>query len=348
MAKRIRVVEWDSAWPGMFAAEAERIRAGCPGGIVAIEHVGSTSVRGLAAKPVIDMVLLVADYEAGEQFIEPLRSLGYVYQEVNGIPGRRYFDLAGETPTDLDRFHVHVYPVGHDDAGRVMAFRDYLRAQPAAVEAYGARKRELAAQYPEDIRLYTGGKSGVIRGIYRAMEGRGLDPVKVTAYDPAWPARFAEAAERIRAAVPEGLLDIEHIGSTAVPGLAAKPVTDIMPVVADFDAARGLIVRFEELGYWYFGENRIPRRHYFVREDADGTVIEHVHVLEDASVEARKHRMFRDYLRASESARERYGSLKLRLAEEFRDDRVAYTDAKTELVVELLREAGWEGVVPSA
>ncbi len=348
MAKRIRVVEWDPAWPGMFAAEAERIRAGCPAGIVAIEHVGSTSVPGLPAKPVVDMVALVPDFDSGEQFIEPIRSLGYVYKGVNGIPGRRYFDLAGDTASDLDRFHLHMYPVGHDDARRLLAFRDYLRAHPAAVEAYAARKRELAALYPEDIALYTGGKSGVIRGIYRAMEGRGPDPVTVAAYDPAWAAQFAEAVERIRSGVPDGLLDIEHIGSTAVPGLAAKPVLDIMPVVADFDEARSLIVRFEELGYWYFGENGIPRRHYFAREDASGTVVEHVHVLEDSSVEARKHRMFRDYLRASESARERYGSLKLRLAEEFRDDRYAYTDAKTELVVALLREAGWEGEVPVA
>lgn len=348
MAKRIRVVEWDAGWPGTFEAEATRIRAVCGPGLVAIEHVGSTSVPGLPAKPVIDMVILVADFEAGEAFVEPIRSLGYVYKGVNGIPGRRYFDLANPTAGELDLFHIHMYPVGHEDAVRVMAFRDYLRANPAAVARYADRKRELAAMYPEDILLYTGGKSAVIRGIYRAMEGRGSDPLVVEPYDPAWAEGFEAAAARIREGVGEGLLDVEHIGSTSVPGLAAKPILDIMPVVADFDEARALVVRFEELGYWYFGENGIPRRHYFAREDESGRVVEHVHVLEDSSLEAKKHRMFRDYLRSSESARERYAALKVRLVDEVAGDRMAYVDGKTELVVALLREAGWEGEVPVA
>jgi GrpB-like predicted nucleotidyltransferase (UPF0157 family) len=348
MPKRIHVDEWDPSWPGLFAAEAERIRAACPPGIVAIEHMGSTSVPGLPAKPVIDMAVLVTDFDAGEQLVEPIRSLGYEYKGVNGIPGRRYFDLPGPTPTDLDRFHLHMYPVGHDDARRVLAFRNFLRTHPEAVERYAATKRELAAKYPGDILLYTGGKSAVIRGLYRAMQGRTADPIEVVPYDPAWADAFVDAAARIQDGVPGGLLGVEHIGSTAVPGLAAKPVLDIMPVVADFDEARPLVVRFEELGYWYCGEHGIPRRHYFVREDESGHVVEHIHVLEETSVEARKHRMFRDYLRASDSARERYASLKLDLADRYRDNREAYTTAKTDLVVELLREAGWEGDVPSA
>lgn len=348
MPKKIRVVDWNPEWPAQFEAEAARIRAVCPAGIVACEHMGSTSVPGLPAKPVIDMVILVADYEAGAAFVEPIRSLGYTYKENNGIPGRRYFDLGGDSPTELDRFHIHLYPVGHGDAKRVLAFRDYLRTHPEAKEAYAEKKRELAAMYPEDILLYTGGKSSVIRGIYRAMEGRHPEPIVVAPYGEEWARQFEVVAERIRKAIPGALLDIEHIGSTAVPGLAAKAVLDIMPVVRDFDEARALVPAIEELGYWYCGENEIPRRHYFVREEIDGTVSEHVHVLEDSSVEARKHRMFRDYLRGSELARRRYAELKLRLAEEHRDDRLAYTDAKTELVIELLREAGWEGDVPTA
>ncbi|HMO55495.1 MAG TPA: GrpB family protein [Tepidiformaceae bacterium] len=348
MPKRIHVDKWDARWSDQFEHEAGRILAACPPGIVAIEHVGSTSVPGLAAKPVIDMVILVEDYDAGEQFVEAIRSLGYVYKAVNGIPGRRYFDLASETPGELDRFHIHMYPVGHDDARRVLAFRDFLRANPAAVEQYARGKLELAAKYPEDILLYTGGKSAIIRALYRAMDGRAADPIEVTPYDASWSSAFEAAAAGIRAGVPAGLLGIEHIGSTAVPGLAAKPVIDIMPVVDDFDAARPLVMQFKELGYWYCGENGIPRRHYFVREDASGHVVEHVHVLEDSSVEARKHRMFRDYLRTSKSARERYGNLKLELASRHRNDRLAYTEAKTSLVAELLREAGWQGSVPSA
>lgn len=348
MPKRLRVVESDPAWPAFFEAEAARVREACGDPAMVIEHVGSTSVPGLPAKPIIDMVVFIPTFEAGEAFIDPIRSLGYDYGGVAGIPGRRYFDLPNPTAGELDLFHLHMYPVGHPDAGRVLAFRDHLRANPAARDAYAAAKRELAARYTHDILLYTGGKTAAIRPIYRAIAGYGPQPVEVVPYNDQWPLEFERAAATLRDALGTGVMGVEHVGSTAVPGLAAKPIIDMMLVVEDFDAARPLVRRIEELGYWYCGENGIPRRHYFIREDDSGSVTHHLHTLEDSSLEARKHRLFRDHLRTQTADRDAYGELKCRLAAAHRDDRDAYQEGKTALIERILRDTGWEGEVPSA
>jgi len=348
VAKRLHLAEHDPAWPTRFLAESARIRAACPLTLRSIQHVGSTAVPGLPAKPIIDMLAFVPAFQDGEAFIEPLRSLGYDYGGQAGIPGRRYFDMANPVPGELDLFHLHLYPEGHPDAARLLAFRDHLRNSPSSRDAYAAAKRELIRQHPGDILLYTGGKTAAIRPIYRAMAGRPEPRVQVAPHDPAWPSAFEEAASALRQALGDGILGAENIGSTAVPGLPAKPVIDIMLVVEDFDAARPLVRRIEELGYWYCGENGIPRRHYFIREDESGDVTHHLHVLEDTSLEARKHRLFRDRLRASPADRDAYGELKLRLAAAHGQDRAAYQEGKTALIERILRDAGWQGEVPSA
>lgn len=348
MSKRLRIVDSDPGWPERFAAEAARIRAGLRDDALCIEHVGSTAVPGLAARPIIDMILFVPGFEAGESLVDPLGSLGYVHHGAAGIPGRRYFDLPSPVAGELDLFHLHMYPEGHSDAARLLAFRDYLRLNHDAREAYAAAKRELVARYPDDVLLYIGGKSATIRPIYRALAGRQVDGVEVVPYDPAWPAGFDCEAARLREALGPAILDVEHVGSTAVPGLAAKPIIDMMLVVEDFDAARPLVRVIEELGYWYCGENGIPRRHYFTREDQSGAVTHHLHTLEDSSLEARKHRLFRDQLRANPADRDAYGSLKLALAAMHPRDRSAYQEGKTALIERILRDAGWQGEVPSA
>jgi len=348
MPKTLRVVESDPRWPSFFAAEAARIRAACQDPTLVIEHVGSTAVPGLPAKPIVDMALFVPTFEAGEAYIDPIRSLGYDYHGVAGIPGRRYFDLPGPVAGELDLFHLHMYPAGHADATRLLAFRDHLRANFSAREAYGSAKRELAARYPQDILLYIGGKTAIIRPIYRAIAGLPPAPVEVVPYNEGWPLEFEREAARLRQAVGEGAIGVEHVGSTAVPGLAAKPIIDMMLAVEDFDAARPLVHRIEELGYWYCAENGIPRRHYFIKEDDSGNVTHHLHTLEDSSLEARKHRLFRDHLRAHPVDRDAYGELKLSLAAAHGQDRAAYQEGKTALIERILRRAGWEGEVPSA
>lgn len=348
MPKTLRVVESDPRWPALFEAEAARIRAACQEPTLVIEHVGSTAVPGLPAKPIVDMALFVPTFDAGEAYIDPIRSLGYDYHGVAGVPGRRYFDLPNPVAGELDLFHLHMYPAGHADAARLLAFRDYLRANPSAREAYGAAKRELAARYPQDILLYIGGKTAIIRPIYRAIAGLPPARVEVVPHNEGWPLEFEREAARLHEVIGNGAIGVEHVGSTAVPGLPAKPIIDMLLAVEDFDAARPLVHRIEELGYWYCGENGIPRRHYFIKEDDAGGVTHQLHTLENSSLEARKHRLFRDHLRNHPADRYAYAELKLRLAATHGHDRAAYQEGKTALIERILHDAGWEGEVPSA
>lgn len=203
--------------------------------------------------------------------------------------------------------------------------------------------RELAARYPHDGSSYTGGKTGFIRRVGRLVAGLGPETISVEPYDPAWPVRFEAEAARILSATNNQLIAIEHIGSTSVPGLPAKPIIDMMGLVPSFDAGRHLVVPIRSLGYLYYGENEIPRRHYFDLEDENGRDVVHLHVLEEGSADARNHVLFRDYLRAHKDARDAYAALKYELIAKYAHDRRTYTDQKADFIGTILAAASTVG-----
>ncbi len=170
----------------------------------------------------------------------------------------------------------------------------------------------------------------------RRMEER----VVIAEYDPRWPASFAAESKRIAAAARDLLVAIEHVGSTSVPGLAAKPVIDILGgvrLLADADAA---VPRITAIGYEYVSkwEDELPGRRYFVRR-LQGVRSHHLHVVETTSDFWRDHLLFRDHLRAHPADVIRYAALKHDLAESLGDDREAYTDAKAEFIAACLAAA---------
>lgn len=166
------------------------------------------------------------------------------------------------------------------------------------------------------------------------------DDVSVVAYDPAWPARFEAERDHLRACLPVDLLGrIEHFGSTAVPGLAAKPVVDLLVEVTDLAATREQIAPvLEAQGYDYFwrpthGEDGPPFYAWFIRRDAaSGVRTHHIHMVEAHHHEHWERLLFRDLLRARPDLAREYGDLKQRLAAECPRDRVAYTQGKSAFV----------------
>lgn len=331
------VVPYDGAWPRMFEAFAAEIRAACGDAVLAVEHVGSTSVPGLPAKPIIDIEVLTPSFEAAGALLPALESLGYELDPGSPIP--EYY--TPWRPATLGRLQVNValHAADHPDGIRRVAFRDYLRMHSEVATEYANLKRELAARYAHDGSSYTGGKTRFVRRIRRITEGLGPDTISVEPYDPAWPARFEVEASRIRDTTGDGLLAIEHIGSTSVPGLAAKPIIDMMGLVPSFEAGRRLVVPIRRLGYLYYGENDIPRRQYFVLEDASGHDVFHLHILEEGSTDARNHILFRDYLRAHADAQESYTAFKQDLIAQYANDRRAYTEAKADFIAGILARA---------
>lgn len=166
------------------------------------------------------------------------------------------------------------------------------------------------------------------------------DEIEIVPPDPSWPAKFAAEAARLRAALPPGLVRcIDHIGSTAVPGLAAKPIIDIMLELSDFARADETVPVLEALGYAFWPDNPDPHHRFFVLGMPPyGTGrTHHVHIYELATTRER-HRRFRDLLCADPLAAVRYAALKHRLATEHRSDREAYTQAKTAFIDDLLAE----------
>ena len=166
------------------------------------------------------------------------------------------------------------------------------------------------------------------------------EPIRIVPYDADWPRAFAERAMPIRASLAEVAVRIDHIGSTAVPGLSAKPIIDIQISVADLDPLDDYRVPLVGLGYRFRAGNAERTKRYF-REPA-GERRTHIHVRRAGSFSEQFALLFRDYLRAHPAAASEYGALKLRLAELHRDDRRAYTDAKVAFTWEVIRSAdGW-------
>lgn len=170
--------------------------------------------------------------------------------------------------------------------------------------------------------------------------------IDICPYDPAWPCLFSALGVRLRDALGSRAIRIDHIGSTAVPGLAAKPIIDVQVSVAALDPVDHFRGPLEGLGLVYRSENPERTKRYF--REVPGTRRTHIHVRRAGSWAEQFALLFRDYLRAEPEERDRYGELKRRLARENADDRREYGAAKVPFIWEIMRradqwsrEAGW-------
>ena len=163
------------------------------------------------------------------------------------------------------------------------------------------------------------------------------NPVIIVDYDPNWPGLFQALRRRIADALGDMAAAIEHVGSTAVPDLAAKPIIDIDVLLTSEPMLPAAIERLATLGYVHRGNLGIPEREAFFAPVNDPP--HHLYVCPPCSGEFRRHIAFRDYLRAHPKDARVYGDLKIALAERFRDDRSGYSTAKSEFVEELTRRA---------
>jgi GrpB-like predicted nucleotidyltransferase (UPF0157 family) len=160
-------------------------------------------------------------------------------------------------------------------------------------------------------------------------------------YSPHWPGQFNAEASIIRAAFGATKIELEHIGSTAVPGLPAKPIIDILLGATSLAEIEGHISHLETVGYRYVREfeKQLPERRYFVKPDG-GAMQFHLHAVERGGPFWRDHLRFRDALREQPALREQYQELKRQLASSFRLDRDAYTNGKAPFIEGVLNELG--------
>ena len=161
--------------------------------------------------------------------------------------------------------------------------------------------------------------------------------IEIVAYDPAWPRLFAELGRDLRGALGEVALRIDHIGSTAVPQLAAKPVIDIQVSVACFEPLEAFKGPLQGLGFVYRADNPERTKRYF--REPPGRRRTHLHVRRAGSFSEQWALLFRDYLRDHRDIAMKYEAVKRRLAEQFPHDRAAYTQAKEAHMWQIIRHA---------
>lgn len=157
------LAEYAPSWPEVFAGEAQAIRQALGDTLVAVEHVGSTAIPGLAAKPVIDILVGVTTLAAGLEAVPALEALGYDCRGENGIPGRLYFRKGAVQYRRTH--HLHIFEVGHEQWTPMLAFRDYLRSHPEAARQYKDLKRELAVKFRDNRKAYTDGKADFVNTV---------------------------------------------------------------------------------------------------------------------------------------------------------------------------------------
>ncbi len=160
MKKTINVVPYNLQWPEVFASEAELIKQALGNNCITIHHIGSTSVPGLSAKPIIDMLPVVRDIREVDQAIKAMESLGYEAKGEYGIAFRRYF----QKRKDVRTHNVHVYQENDPEISRYLKFRDWMRSHPVDAEAYGKLKQELAVT-SQDMLQYCNGKDAFVASI---------------------------------------------------------------------------------------------------------------------------------------------------------------------------------------
>jgi len=157
----IEVVPYDPSWSSEFEAEVAQIKSVFADNFVAIHHIGSTSVPGLASKPTLDILLEVNDIECVDTCNEQMEKLGYEAWGEYSIPGRRFFVKGEEKRTH----HVHTFQVGSPEIARHLFFRDYLKSHPEEAKKYADLKITLAKQFANDRHGYVLNKQDYVKAL---------------------------------------------------------------------------------------------------------------------------------------------------------------------------------------
>ncbi|NMC67292.1 MAG: GrpB family protein [Spirochaetales bacterium] len=161
--------------------------------------------------------------------------------------------------------------------------------------------------------------------------------VKLVKYNPKWEEEFLIEKMKIWNLIRDKIIEIEHIGSTAIKGIHAKPIIDMAISIRKFEDGLECVKPLESIGYLYLGENGIPKRHYFRTNDE--IVKFHLHFFLISSKEWENHILFRDYLNKNRNEAKRYDKLKLTLAKKYKTNRELYTEGKTSFCKEIIEKA---------
>ena len=163
--KKVIVLPYDAAWESAFEAIRAEIQTALGDLMLGIEHVGSTSVKGMSAKPCIDIDVVIRDYSVFDAVVQKLDNIGYIHEGDLGIKDREAFKYADKS--HLMTHHLYVCPRDSEELHRHIVFRDFLRRTPEAVRKYSLVKEKAAALFPDEIEQYIAFKAPCIEELYK-------------------------------------------------------------------------------------------------------------------------------------------------------------------------------------
>ena len=163
--KKVIVLPYDKAWNSAFEDIKKEIENALGGLIIGVEHVGSTSVEGMPAKPCIDLDVIISDYSLFDAVVKKLAAIGYIHEGDLGIKDREAFKYSDKP--HLMTHHLYVCPQYSEELRRHITFRDFLRTNPEAVRQYSQVKETAARLFPDDIDKYINYKSPCIEELYK-------------------------------------------------------------------------------------------------------------------------------------------------------------------------------------
>ncbi|WP_218813567.1 GrpB family protein [Rickettsiella endosymbiont of Dermanyssus gallinae] len=342
----VELTEYNPEWPRIFSDAAKDIKSILKENCVQIHHIGSTAIPNIYAKPIIDMLPVVKDISLVDSLNHEFENLGYVCMGEYGNPGRRFYWKSKTKRTH----NIHLFEQGASEIRRHLLFRDFMIAHKDYAQAYSLLKQSLADVFSEDIENYVNGKSSFIQmidyktGSAKAEQLDAKDNIIIEPYHSNWP-KLAEAEIKAIKGISSQLsyVSIEHLGSTAVPGLASKPVIDIFIAVKSIEEAKQWIKPLETLAYVFWAENPSKSHLRFFKgmPPFGSKRTHHVHIIENSSGKMEHRILFRDILRRDQKIRLEYEALKMKLSGAHSADREAYTDKKGAFIKKVLREQGY-------
>ncbi|MEM9243953.1 MAG: GrpB family protein [Pseudomonadota bacterium] len=334
--RKVVLLPHNPNWRQQFAREASILEKILGNNCQAIHHIGSTAIPDMPAKPIIDILIVVYDLTKVDQLNALFEQQAYQCMGEYGMAGRRFYWKG--TP-DCHTYHIHLFARGNSEIDRHLAFKSYLIQHNDIASGYATIKRCLARQFADDIENYVDGKESFIRMIdYKTGHAKpdqlaAKDDIVLEDYNPAWQKLAQAEIQAIQESIALPYKAIEHLGSTAVNGLKAKPIIDIFITLDSMTTAKQWIKPLEALGYCYWYDNPDNAHHRFFKGMPPFGLkrTHHAHIM--AFGEDFKQRVaFRDKLRKDSILRQKYEQLKCQLAEDYPYDREAYTAAKEDFV----------------
>ncbi|MEM6319674.1 MAG: GrpB family protein [Bacteroidota bacterium] len=345
------VVPFQQTWADLYKnAELELLRL-LKQEIQFVEHVGSTAIKEIVSKPIIDIAVAIESYDKLDR-IRRILLQNEFEDRGKKVGGYLFLKRRG----DLTTHHIH-FVIGSGKKWRdYIFFKNKLNADFKLREQYSKLKQNLAKKYANNRGDYTKAKNEFISQVLLSgkhlqfMKDKKLEigviggsekrDIQIVEYDKRWVAKFQKHAKIIKDALGNVALEVEHIGSTAVPNLAAKPIIDMLLEVSDSGDESKYLKELQTAGYQLRVREPDFREHRMFRTTQKDV---HIHVLSKGSSEIDRYLAFRNRLKLNETDRKAYETIKRKLAASGWEDMNEYANAKTQ-IIERIIAAGFDSL----